>query len=292
MWFVLVTIVTYWAGGWLLMAISDSWLVRLMILVVYVIGGEYAHRVGALRVERFRSAALARLVQWLAPTHFDAESAARLALLARQRRQVVFGIAPHGPLCLGLVIGFAGHCGQLPAQLSERLVIVGHWFIRALPFVRELASAFGIISSSRVTVDEAFERNQHLALIPCGMLSKLRCLVEKTPRDKHTVVVHRSAKRFGFIALAARNGALLVPVLAPDENRLYDLYGAHFGLWPLTLVLGRWLLLPKKKSTVRVGMPIDTLDFANDIPGLERAYYAALSKLAEPTHWVRFKILD
>lgn len=288
MWLLAVIALTYGTALWLLATISDSWLVRIALALVYVVAGEYAHRVGALRWTGARSSALAHLVQSLAPVHFDGRSSERLVDLACSRRQVVFGIAPHGPLCLGLVVGFAGHCGQVPRVLSQRLVIVGHWLIRALPFVRELASAFDIVSCARVTVDEALDRGQHLALIPCGMRSKMRCLTDAA-RDHRTIVVHRSATALGFLALAARYGTLVVPVLAPDEPRLYELWGTGLGLWPLTLVIGRYLLLPLRESTLRVGASIDTLKYAADIRGLERAYYDALEELAAPTHRIEYE---
>lgn len=292
MWLLAILTLSYALTSWLLSLLATGWLQQTVLFLAYLVTTEYLHCQDRFVVPGARKGRLARLVQHYAPVRYTGdEQQTRLEQLARSKRQLMFCLAPHGPLCLGMAIGLAGHCGQLPAKISERLAIVGHWSIRLIPFVRELASVFGFISSARGPIDDALANGKHLALIPCGMRAKMQTLIER-PVAPNVIVVYR--ERYGgtgFLSLAARNNLVLVPVLAPEENHLYDLYGTALGMWPLTLVVGDWLLLPRQPLSLRFGAPIDTATFAGDIARLEAAYYAALTKLAAPTHTVEFRYI-
>lgn len=271
-------------------SIFEGWFAQLVALIPYLFLDELLHRSGYLYLPSLRTSALARFVQCFAPVRFSDDSRARLQSLAQSRRQLMFAVAPHGPMCLSLAIGFAGHCGDIPERISARLDIVAHWSIRTIPFVSGLASLFGFISSARYAVDSAIKAERHLALAPCGMQSKIQTLIEE-PAPPNTIVLHRERERFGFLSLAARHGMLVVPVLAPEENELYTLYGTSLGWWPLTLAIGRYVILPHKQLTLRVGAPIDAAKFKGSIKQLEFAYYAALEELAAPTHHIVSRFL-
>lgn len=291
MWLTVVLAASFSVMHWLLSLLADGWLAQLALFVLYMSATEWLQRSGRLFVPAARDGWLARFVHKHAPVLYPRSARERLKQLARTERQLMFCLAPHGPMCLGMAIGFAGHYGQIPVEISDRLLIVGHWSIRLIPFVRELAAAFGIISSLRAPVDEALAAGRHLALIPCGMDSKMQSLVD-APVAPNTIVVHRQRNRLGFLALAARHNLLVVPVLAPDENNLYSLHGTSLGLWWLTLPLGRHLLLPRRTLTLRFGTPIDPAQLGHSVERLETAYYSALSQLAVPTHRVEYRYID
>jgi hypothetical protein len=293
---IIIVAVCFFLYSRLLLLLTDSiwWQCVLMLLHYMTVSALRAN--GTLFWEESRVSHFARLVKWLFPVHFDAASIEQLNELAKSKRQLMFCLAPHGPLCLHAAIGFLGHVGELPKAMCQRLRLVGHWSLFMIPIVNELATAFGVIDSSRATVDMALENNQHVALIPCGMDSKIRVLIEAPVADKQTVVIHRSRAQFGFLVLAARRKALIVPVLGPDENNLYDLYGTRFGCWILTLIVGRFGVLPRQTSLVRVGKPIDTSGFASwkraDMLRLAELYYAALDELAGESHQLEFRMID
>lgn len=290
MWLLLVLTSAYALTYWIFSHIPSGWLGQLIAFALYLWLTEDLHRCGYLRVPSWRASVLARFVQRYAPVRFSADSQARLQALARDGRQLMFAVAPHGPMSLSLAIGFAGHCGDMPRCISDNLDIVGHWSIRLIPFVRELASAFGFISSAREPVEDALKAERHLALIPCGMRSKMQTLIDE-PAPPDAIVMHRERERFGFLSLAQRYGMLVVPVLAPEENELYTLYGTSLGCWPLTLAIGRYVILPRKPLTLRVGEPIDAAKFKGQIKRLEYVYYAALEELAAPTHRIVSRFL-
>lgn len=275
---------------WLLSLVADCWPAQLALFVLYMMVVETLQRNDWLFVRSARKGWLARTVQRYAPVRFSAASVKRLQSLVPLKRQLMFCLAPHGPLCLGMAIGFAGHCGQLPTDISDRLRIIGHWSIRFIPFVRELAAAFGIISSLRAPVDEALAAGDHVALIPCGMSSKVQALID-APTEETVVVVHRQVAKLGFLALALRHNLLVVPVLVPDEDRLYARIFASRGIWWFTVLVGQYLLLPRRPLEVRVGEPLDAKHY-DDIARLETDYYAALVSLAAPTHRVEFRYID
>ena len=286
MWLILVVLLSLYATVQTLSLFADELATQLALFAVYALASEFLHMHGSLFYRAARHSLLARCVQMLAPVVYTAESRAVMTGLVQSKRQIMFCVAPHGPLCLGLAVGFGGHCGQMPAELSDRLRIVAHTSVRVIPFVRELASVFGFISSSRLSVEAALRQNQHLALIPAGMASKTQTLVDR-PVPPNAIVVHR--ERLGFLALAARKNMLVVPVLAPDENNLYRLYGTQLGLWPLTLVVGRLLLLPRMKLELHFGTPIDAGQFKTNLDTLEALYHKQLRQLAPPGYRVEFR---
>lgn len=290
MWLLILLTVTYALSHWLLSLIVDGWAEKLVVFLVYMAFTEYLHRTGCLFVPGARSSWFARCLRRYVPQDYTRNAMWQLDSMARCKRQLMFCLAPHGPLCFGMVFGFAGHCKELPDAISDRLLIVGHWSIRLIPFARELSSLFGIISSSRTPIDEAIESRHHLALIPCGMQSKIQTLIEE-PSAPNTIVVHRERRRMGFLSLAARHHMLVVPVLVPEENCLYQLHGTSLRLWPLTLALGRYIFLPRCAFSLRFGEPIDPDKLGGDIERLETAYYSALEKLAAPTHRIEFRYI-
>lgn len=295
MWTIAIFALTYGALFWFLALLTDSLWLQLLLFVIYIGVVESLHSSGALFRASARTSRFAQIVKTLFPVHFDEASVQTLHNLSRSNRQLMFCLAPHGPMCLHAAVGILGHGGEMPPVLSKQLRLVAHWSLRLIPFVRELASVFGVIDSTRITVEHALQQKQHLALIPCGMQSKIRVLTE-TPASAGTVVVHRHKSQFGFLSLAARYKVVIVPVLAPDENHIYTLYGTWLSCWPLTLIVGRFGVLPWQRSYMRVGAPIYTDEFAHwksaDMRALANRYYAELAKLAGSSHNLEVRELD
>jgi len=240
----------------------------------------------------------------LCALRLDSVSHARLAALApdlRGRRQAIFAVEPHGYACIAVALLFAGYgtAGSprdaLGADIAGRIRVVGHWIALTIPFVRELYAVFGVLNCSRASFEQALRSRQHLAVIPSGVNGK-RDAVLRAPRAGVVDVLRRPDDRLGFLSLATRFGALIVPVLALDEQSTYTALGPRWLPWPLQLVVGRCLVAPLARSApmrVAVGEPIDTAALNRHRPGaieeLAERYYDALSRLADE-HGVRLEL--
>lgn len=232
----------------------------------------------------------------VAAVRFDDRSYARLTALGdalSSGKQAIFAIEPHGYACISVAVLFAGYGTErsLSTSLGPRAAgairIVSHWLAFTIPFIRELYAVFGVVDSTRESVFSALERGQHVALIPSGMAGKsLGALGDAKPDVVD--VVRRPDERLGFIYAAVRFRALLVPVLAIDENHAYATCGPSWLPWWLQLVVGRFLVAPFWRATpmrVAVGEPIDASDSDvlstnAKVHAVAERYYAALGELA------------
>lgn len=204
---------------------------------------------------------------------------ANLRRLARNaaRRQYVFAVAPHGPAADGLVAGFAGHGVARPGALQRMLDatrVVAHRGYRAMPLVREIYAAFGVVPHSRTAVDAALAAGAHLALCPSGFAGTMRCIAAQAhPAADDCVTVYRR-RRVGFCALAARRGAHVVPVLVLGTARSWRCLGA--ALLPPLLAVH-----VKTRTPVRcvVGAPIAAAPYRARVDELAERYYGALIAL-------------
>jgi len=232
----------------------------------------------------------------IAAVRFTESATERLGALRTELargKQAIFAIEPHGYACISVALLFAGY-GSTPRSLphtigasaAAKLRVVSHWLALAIPFIRELYAVFGVVDSTRATVFAELARGNHVLLIPSGMPGKELGALRDAP---HNVVdvVRRPDTRLGFVYAAVRFSALLVPVLALDENHAYATCGPSFAPWFLQLVVGRFLVAPFWRRTpmrVAVGEPIDVgsthwTDRAA-IHRLAERYYAALDALA------------
>jgi len=231
----------------------------------------------------------------IAAVRFEDAALERLEALDQplaQGKQAIFAIEPHGYACISVALLFAGYGTQrsllsrLGATSASKIRIVSHWIAFAIPFIRELYAVFGVIDSTRETVYGALERGNHVLLIPSGMAGKSLGALHDAQRDV-VDVVRRPDQRLGFVHAAARFSALLVPVLAIDENHAYATCGPHFLPWFMQLVVGRYFVAPFWRQTpmrVVVGEPIDAGEThwkdRGAIHALAERYYAALGALA------------
>lgn len=193
-------------------------------------------------------------------------------------RQYVFACEPHGPVALHLCFLFAAHGGlTMQEKMARRTVVMGHWLLIFLPFVCQLFQLCGVTFSWRTTVDRALDRVSHLALCPSGMHGKLDSL--RRIVEPGTIVVRRR-ERLGFIALAARRRAVIIPILSPREDDAMTVFN--------------WILLAfgvysKCDVTMRIGKPIDTGANPAEIETLASLYYENLVLLAGDDYKIKFE---
>lgn len=275
--------------------------VLITAIVAYYIVGESLHRARLLRDNEFRRGALARwLKRCCFPVRFDTNSRRLLAQMAKRAQrngaQYIFACEPHGPECMQMAFGFAGHGGELPAEIADNLSLVSHWLGRFLPLVRDLYSAVGVVSCTREIVESELCAGSHLAIIPSGIKGKSQTMLEGgahndpksiTKEGKLRVRVHTRGDRLGIFALAAAHDAYLVPVFSPDEQRAFALHGRWLRCWPLVLIRGWFGLLPfVDEIRVRVGEPINCKPYNHQdrqsVRNLANLYYKRLGYLAHP----------
>ena len=175
----------------------------------------------------------------------------------------MFILEPHGFASLHMVFGFAAHGGSLPPDIGDRTFVIGHWFCRFLPIIRNIFSAFGVIYSTQRDVERVLMRGDHIAVCASGIagkqmslrnmkvvqdkFDKYRYVIPATSGDhdflfedgspaanilepKHdTLVIQRSTTRLGCFAMAIRHCVNVIPVLSPYENETFTSLGSAWA---------------------------------------------------------------
>ncbi|CAG7833503.1 unnamed protein product, partial [Allacma fusca] len=197
------------------------------------------------------------------------------------RRNYLFGSHPHGVLCSGAFGCFATEGVQFsqvfPDITPHLLTLEGHY---SFPVYRDYIMCAGACSASRDSINYLLSRPEggHAAvLVPGGAPEAL----DSHPGREIRVHVNR---RKGFIKMAIRNGAPLVPVFSFGETKIYDqvpnpegsairklqdTLTKILGLAPVFFV-GRGIfqytfgLVPKRHPIyVVVGTPVETVRMAH-----------------------------
>jgi hypothetical protein len=216
---------------------------------------------------------------------------------AHGRRSVIFAVEPHGYQCLAAALLFTGYgtesafLTQLGVEFMQNTRIVGHWIVNFFPFLNWLYAVFGVITSNRNAVERALVNGRHLVLIPSGLAGKQHSVEHRSAMPFEEVdILTRPDQRFGFLSLAARHSALVVPVLVPDEQDAYQALWSSAVPWFLRPTLGKWLLFPlvsskHKSMRVLVGEPINGGEYdgrsRKSIAEFAKRYYGALQRLGE-----------
>lgn len=275
------------AGGLIATAWHNSYAYWLAWFVYYALF-EFLHRAHWLHSPALRGGWLARAVRYWFDVSFTPEANQVLADINEQiaaGHQFIFACEPHAPQCLQLTLGFAAHGGALPALLGRCTFVVAHASTRFIPIVREIFSAYGVISASRQALEAVLGSGYaySLALIPSGVYGKEHALLDRARHDG-SVTVYRSRERFGFLYLAAKYKCSVVPVLSPDEMDGYTMFLQQFRAWPLVLPVGRHLLAPYVPVRIHVGKPIyaGAYDYKSEqqMELLANVYYSDLAALA------------
>lgn len=138
-------------------------------------------------------------------------------------RKYIFGYHPHGIISHGAFAAFGtealGFSDLFPGITNTLLTIDSNFRI---PLYRDYALAMGLGSVSRESIENLLSRGGHnnegmgraVTIVVGGARESLDA------QPGHLKLVLNSRK--GFIKIAIRQGADLVPVLAFGENELYD----------------------------------------------------------------------
>ncbi|GAB1217121.1 hypothetical protein ATERTT37_006344 [Aspergillus terreus] len=138
-------------------------------------------------------------------------------------RKYIFGYHPHGIISHGAFAAFAtdalGFSKLFPGITNTLLTLDSNFRI---PFYREYAMAMGVASVSRESCENLLTKGgadgegmgRAITIVVGGARESLDAL----PHTMRLVLKRRK----GFIKLAIRTGADLVPVLAFGENDLYE----------------------------------------------------------------------
>ncbi|KAM9834531.1 2-acylglycerol O-acyltransferase 2-A [Syngnathus typhle] len=217
-------------------------------------------------------------------------------------KNYIFGFHPHGVLATGAFCNFCtestGFSSLFPG-LNPHLLMLPFWF--RLPFFRDYIMCAGLVSSSKSSLSYLLSRSQggNVAVIAVGAAPEA---LDARPG----ALTLQLRKRKGFIKLALRHGAHLVPVFSFGENELFDQIQNPTGSplrslqdrlqsilgIALPLVKGRGVfqytfgLLPHRKAIFTVvGKPIQVTaspsPSSEDIDALHEVYLEHLSELFE-----------
>jgi 1-acyl-sn-glycerol-3-phosphate acyltransferase len=181
-------------------------------------------------------------------------------------RQYIFGVHPHGIHCMPLTqCQFNNENSAFrrcfPGLSGPKLTGVAATVLFKIPVVREGFLLMGYIDASRKVCSDALSKGQSLFICTGGEEESML-----TQKGQDLVVLK---KRKGFIRLALRYGADLVPVFGAGNNDTYDTYsfGLRWRSWfqkktgiALPIFHGRWFTpLPYPVPIkILVGKPIQT----------------------------------
>ncbi|XP_075891299.1 2-acylglycerol O-acyltransferase 2-A [Nelusetta ayraudi] len=218
------------------------------------------------------------------------------------KKNYIFGFHPHGVLVAG---GFGNFCTeatgfsrQFPG-LKSHLLMLPFWF--RVPFFRDYIMCGGLVSSSKSSLSYLISRPEggNVAVVAVGGAPEA---LDARPGALTLQILNRK----GFIKLALKHGAQLVPVFSFGENELFDQMQNPSGS-PLRRLQNRlqtimgvalplfhargvfqysFGLIPYRKpiNTV-VGKPIAVVQTpgpsSGDIDSLHRVYLQSLTELFE-----------
>ncbi|KAI1268947.1 DAGAT-domain-containing protein [Xylariaceae sp. FL1019] len=143
-------------------------------------------------------------------------------------RKYVFGYHPHGIISHGAWAAFAtealGFAEKFPGITNSLLTLESNFRI---PFYREYVLGMGVRSVSKESIVNILSKGgpngEGMGRAVTIVVGGARESLQAHPRTLNLILRERK----GFIKLAVRCGADLVPVLAFGENDLYDQLQAH-----------------------------------------------------------------
>ncbi|XP_063756894.1 2-acylglycerol O-acyltransferase 1 isoform X2 [Eleginops maclovinus] len=218
------------------------------------------------------------------------------------KKNYIFGFHPHGVLVAG---GFCNFCteasgfSQMFPGLTPHLLMLPFWF--RVPLFRDYIMCGGLVSSSKSSLSHLISRpgGGNVAVIAVGGAAES---LEARPGALKLQILNRK----GFIKLALKHGAQLVPVFSFGENELFDQMQNPSGS-PLRRLQNRlqsimgvalplfhargvfqysFGLMPYRKPIhTLVGKPIPVVQTpspsSEDIKGLHQIYLQSLTDLFE-----------
>lgn len=159
-------------------------------------------------------------------------------------RKYIFGYHPHGIISHGAFAAFATEAlgfSQLFPGIKNTLLTLDTNFL--IPLYRNYALAMGLASVSKESCENILKKGgpngEGMGRAITIVVGGARESLDASPRTLRLVLKCRK----GFIKLAIRNGADLVPVLSFGENDLYDQFnsGDHPTVHKFQLMVKRCL---------------------------------------------------
>lgn len=287
-----LTILFFGLLWWLFSLATDYWLIFIALWIAYYHVSYWLRQ--HLYSDACRNGALARWVHKVADVAFTEEARARLYTLDPDK-VYIFACEPHAPQCLHMALGFAAHACKLPDQLAHKTYVAAEASAFYIPVVREVLAIYGVVDAARDSLESLLKKGHSFAIVPSGIPGKSHALLDKQ-RDDKSINIYRRREKFGFLSLAARYGAQIVPVLSPDEPHAYSMHFRHWRAWPFVLFIGRYFIFPNRPIRFHVGEPIDTKAFdarsQQSMSELAAVYYDALCKLAPDGVPVHVRYID
>jgi hypothetical protein len=147
-------------------------------------------------------------------------------------RKYIFGYHPHGIISHGAFAAFGTEAlgfAQLFPGITNSLLTLDSNF--RIPLYREYALFLGLASVSRQSCENLLSRGgvngEGMGRAITIVVGGARESLDARPRTLRLVL----ARRYGFVKMALRTGADLVPVLGFGENELYDQVSAEGRPW-------------------------------------------------------------
>ena len=212
------------------------------ILIPYLVYVLFS-QAGTSGTLRYRSERLRRLPIWsLFASYFPAR-------LHRSRelpptRKYIFGYHPHGIISHGAFVAFGTEAlsfGQLFPGITNTLLTLDSNF--RIPLYRDYALRLGLASVSRESCENILSKggpnNEGMGRAITIVVGGARESLDAQPDHLRLVLKRRK----GFVKLAIRTGADLVPVLAFGENDLYEQFDptAHPNIHKFQLLVKKVL---------------------------------------------------
>ncbi|KAI8335612.1 diacylglycerol acyltransferase type 2B [Blakeslea trispora] len=142
------------------------------------------------------------------------------------KKNYIFGYHPHGIISLGAIGNFGteatGFSDKFPGIFPSLLTLTTNF---NLPIYREIILAMGLASVSRHSCEHILSSGpgRSIVIVIGGAAESL------SARPGITDLTLK--KRLGFIRMAIRHGADLVPTFSFGENDLYQQVDNHQGTW-------------------------------------------------------------
>lgn len=132
-------------------------------------------------------------------------------------KNYLFGVHPHGIIATGAFASFGSEALEIskifPGLKFRILTLAANFYF---PLYREFIYALGGCSASKRSINNIFKLGPgHSCVIVVGGAEE--SLISKP--DTNELVL---SKRYGFVAMAIKNGASLVPTYIFGENNLFD----------------------------------------------------------------------
>ncbi|RLN56006.1 hypothetical protein BBJ29_009907 [Phytophthora kernoviae] len=207
------------------------------------------------------------------------------------KQKYIFGFHPHGIIVLSRLAIFGGNFDNVFPGITNRLL--GASAMYYIPLGREMCLWMGGVDASRSTGDKVLTEGNSIIVYPGGVPEIFRT----DPNSKETQLVLQ--KRLGFIKLAMRHGANLVPTFVFGEKWLYniwtpptgvtDFFRKAFGI-PVLIFWGKFWWIPKaptigKRYGLVYGKPIATTLTANpteaELRVVHKQYVAEIQRIFE-----------